>query len=126
MAIRFHIFTLVWGVIITLVILIPGNSMPSLVFFDVMGFDKIVHFFSFTLLTFMMIIGLAKQYSDGCYYFNIYYLTVLSLLGYGIILEYIQGYVPGRSFELGDILANTLGVFFGRLLFYIVYKTRLI
>jgi VanZ family protein len=107
-------------------VLLPGETMPKIVFFDLMGFDKIIHFFSFTLLAFMMIIGLSKQYSEGCYHFNIYYLTVLSLIGYGIILEYVQGYVPGRTFEWADAIANGIGVLSGRALFFLIYKTRLV
>jgi VanZ family protein len=73
-----------------------------------------------------MLIGLFKQYSNGSYYFNIYILTVVSLSGYGILLEMLQWYVPSRNFELLDGLANILGVLFGRFAFFIVYKSKLV
>jgi VanZ family protein len=104
----------------------PGSSMPGLLFFDIVGFDKIVHFFSFAFMALLMMIGLSKQYSDGCFYFNIFYLTVLSLSGYGILLEFIQGYVPQRTFEWWDAVANVAGVLFGRFMFYIIYQTRVV
>lgn len=107
-------------------ILIPGGNLPNLEFFNLLGFDKLVHFFAFALLSLMMIVGLSKQYSEGCYHFNIFYLTVISLISYGVFLEFIQEYIPDRTFELWDAVANALGVIFGRVVFYIVYKTQLI
>lgn len=126
MAIKYHIFTIIWGLIITSIILIPGGSLPNLEFFNLLGLDKLVHFFAFAILTLMMIIGLSKQYSDGCYHFNIFYLTIFSLIGYGILLEFIQRYIPERNFEIWDAVANGLGVIFGRVLFFMIYKTRLV
>jgi VanZ family protein len=104
----------------------PGGNMPRLLFYDLMGFDKIIHLLSFTGLSFLMLVGLFKQYSNGSYYFNIYVLTVVSLSGYGILLEMLQWYVPSRNFELLDGLANILGVLFGRFVFFVVYKSKLV
>ncbi|QNL21505.1 VanZ family protein [Hyphobacterium sp. CCMP332] len=126
MTIKYHIFTIVWAIIVSSIILIPGGSLPNLEFFNLLGFDKLVHFFAFALLSLLMIVGFNKQYSDGCYHFNIYYLTIFSLISYGALLEFIQQYIPDRNFEIWDAVANGLGVIFGRFMFFMIYKTRLI
>lgn len=36
-----------------------------------------------------------------------------ALVAYGIVLEFGQDFVPGRSFEVADMLANTAGVLSG-------------
>ncbi|MEQ9149666.1 MAG: VanZ family protein, partial [Cytophagales bacterium] len=100
--------------------------LPNLEFFNLLGFDKLVHFFAFAILSLLMIVGFNKQYSDGCYHFNINYLTIFSLISYGALLEFIQQYIPDRNFEIWDAVANGLGVIFGRFMFFMIYKTRLI
>jgi|SRR6185503_4373439 len=39
-----------------------------------------------------------------------YVLKAVSLLGYGILMEILQRYVPGRAAELGDVAANATGI----------------
>ena len=36
----------------------------------------------------------------------------------GIMIEFIQEYIPGRGFEYWDIVANSCGVVFGAYFFY--------
>ena len=36
-----------------------------------------------------------------------------ALIAYGILLEFLQGFVPGRSVEGADVLANSAGVILG-------------
>jgi VanZ family protein len=69
------------------------------------------------------LVGLSKQYSEGCFRFNKYLVAVSGLMIYGIILELSQFYIPGREFEWMDVMANFVGVIFGRWMFHLVYGT---
>lgn len=44
------------------------------------------------------------------------------LIGYGLFLEFLQGFVPGRVSSSLDGLANTIGVVFGFLVAFLSYK----
>ena len=45
-----------------------------------------------------------------CYKINIK--LILILINYGVMLEFLQYFLPTRSFNILDILSNILGVFF--------------
>ncbi|MBZ8141636.1 hypothetical protein CLD22_17230 [Rubrivivax gelatinosus] len=38
-----------------------------------------------------------------------------ALLGYGVLIEIVQAYVPGRSSEAADVLADLAGILLGSL-----------
>ena len=73
----------------------------------------------------MLIVGFYKQYSGECYRFNLYTVSVGVAIGISIILEIIQIGIPGRSFEISDILANAIGAVSGRLVFFLIYRWNL-
>lgn len=41
-----------------------------------------------------------------------------------IFVEYVQGFVPNRSFEYEDIVANLIGGIIGFIGFIILYKVK--
>ncbi len=123
MFIRYNVFTIFWMVIILLLTLTPGENMPSTSLWDeLLSLDKIAHLFIFSVLVFLMIVGLSKQYAYV--YLRKYALKISVITGivYGIIIEIIQQFIPGRSFELADIVADSVGCLIGLGLFFIVYK----
>ena len=89
---------------------------------DLLSFDKVVHFFIFSVLVFLMIIGLSKQYSFLVLRKNAVSISLGVGILYGLLIELIQYLIPGRSFEITDILANTLGCFIGLGAFHLIYK----
>jgi hypothetical protein len=66
--------------------------------------DKLVHFSSYTLLAFIPAVGFRRSTGTAC---------ALAMIPAGVALEYLQRLVPGRSFEIADMIANTLGVLTG-------------
>lgn len=90
--------------------LLPGSSLPDEKAFHIPHLDKMVHIFLFGAFV-----------SLWCYYFYrrekslqtlkiiffwIYFLAVFN----GVSVEYIQLYfIPGRSFDKGDIIADMAG-----------------
>jgi VanZ family protein len=66
--------------------------------------DKTEHFIAYLLLAMIPVLGF--ELGKGI-------LAALSMILLGVALEFIQRLIPGRSFELADMLANTLGVMTG-------------
>ncbi|HMB30640.1 MAG TPA: VanZ family protein [Desulfohalobiaceae bacterium] len=49
-----------------------------------------------------------------CFYYNkIRYISSISMICLGLVLEIIQAYLPNRTFSIMDFVANSLGVFLG-------------
>ncbi|WP_296619434.1 VanZ family protein [Marivirga sp.] len=108
--------------LILLLGLTPGESMPITNVWDFLSFDKIAHFFVFAVLVFLFILGFSKQYT---FLFFRYYAVPLAIgisILYGLIIEIGQTFIPERGLEPLDILANTIGVFAGWFAFYMIYK----
>jgi len=70
--------------------------------------DKLQHFGAYLALSLLLVIGFRDR-SRGL-------MTGLSMFVLGVFLEAGQHFSPGRSVELGDLLANGAGVSCGALL----------
>ena len=73
--------------------------------------DKILHFLCFAYLT---ILCKFARFSDQDFW------VYVIVLGYGILIEIVQWYIPHRSFEFLDILADLIGIFFANLFLKLV------
>lgn len=73
--------------------------------------DKINHFIAYSVLSLNvgLVVKRIKTY--------LFYLPLL--IGYGLLLEYVQGFVPGRQPSLLDVLANSIGVSIGFFLYFL-------
>jgi VanZ family protein len=79
---------------------LPGPSIPAK--------DKIIHATVYAVLGFLWIFPLSSL--KVSYLFWIAWgITTL----FGISDEFHQKYIPGRTFEVADMLANSVGAFFG-------------
>jgi len=66
----------------------------------------------FSILVFLFCWGVQKKYSNNLT--KIFGIIAFSGLFYGIIIEFIQRYfIPNRSFDGGDIIADAIGCFAG-------------
>jgi VanZ family protein len=70
------------------------------------GLDKVAHLLAFTSLAFSGYRGF-----PACR--GICSAVVTGLLAYGGLIEVLQVFVPGRSSEWGDLLADGIGIVFG-------------
>ncbi len=98
---------ILWTALLALVVtgeLMPGTSPPMMWVSSTGVSDKILHYGAYTLLAGIPVFGFAQ--ARGV-------LWALAVVPVGVVLEFLQNVVPGRSFELGDITANTLGVITG-------------
>jgi VanZ family protein len=98
-----------WTLIIQILLCLPGSALPSEGIFKLPHLDKLVHISLFGGCT-----GL------WCYYFylkgtpaaklkTIFFIIYLLVSCNGIVLEFIQrDYIPNRSFEQADIIADII------------------
>ncbi len=110
-----HVFawapTLIWCVIILFFAILPYRLHPPLT----LGyFDKMAHFFEYTVLA--VLIGKGLYGTGRGFSSRSILLTLILGSGYGILMELIQRFVPGRSAAVGDVLANVAGMVFGIIL----------
>ncbi|WP_333782687.1 VanZ family protein [Candidatus Kryptobacter tengchongensis] len=112
-----------WMGIIFILSSIPGNYFPEQPF-DL--FDKLVHACLFGILTYLIYRGF--QYQDKSAFFKNFSIAIAFLICviYGIIDELHQEYIPGRSPDITDALADILGGGFVSLylLFFNYRKTK--
>jgi VanZ family protein len=98
-------FAIAWFIISTVLLTLPGSKFPKEDWLSRIWFDKWVHIFLFGILTWTWCLVVPARRKV--------FLTVgLSCLCYGIVMEFIQGYwIPNRSFDWGDIIADAVGCF---------------
>ena len=120
MFLRFNLFTILWAGVIFLLILMPGQQMPSLG--DLFSFDKLAHLGVFCVLCFFMIIGFTKQYAIPRLKKNPVKYSLIISASYASVLELGQSIIPDRYANFYDMAFNLTGVLIGYILFLLVYK----
>jgi VanZ family protein len=123
MLIRYSWPAVAWSLVILILTLIPGRNIPNVGFFQI---DKVVHFFIFGVLMILSSYGLTKVVDAKGNPVNPLLLTGLFSVGFGIMIEFLQLFVPGRSFSAADMLANSIGVGLGFLIFMLLKKWKLV
>src|SRR5215204_742961 len=106
-----------WLVIVTTLLCIPGTELPKFKWDNKIWLDKWVH-----VILFMVLVILWSRA-----YFNkksiqpdirktFFQIMILGFL-YGILMELVQKYfIPFRSFDLIDVIADGVGCFIGYLI----------
>lgn len=96
-------FTLISVILVLIGILMPGDDVPSV---GIPHLDKVVHCGMFGFVTL-------------CFYWDYYkalkkaphlWITLVSVVVFGGMTEIMQAYVPGRSCDYRDLIADTIGV----------------
>ncbi|MBW3469915.1 VanZ family protein [Arthrospiribacter ruber] len=113
---------IIWLIIVIIALLTPGNNLPKAPSFP--HADKLVHFGIFSILTFLWCrvgtINADYQINWRKLLTNLLVFTII----FPILVEYLQKYIPNRSFEYADIVANLLGGLAGFVAFIILFKTK--
>lgn len=99
---------LLWALAVATVILgslLPATTLAQLHYGSVASDDKLVHFMGYTVLAIVPVAFLELL--------GIGIMLAVSMIPLGVLLEYVQRLVPGRSFEIADMAADCLGVMAG-------------
>ena len=110
-----------WTVFVIVGSLISGNTLEKIPIFFIPHLDKFIHFiwyFILFLLWYNFLIN--KNVQQVLLHYRIILLVTLLILGFS--LELFQQVIVKRSFEITDIIFNSLGVLFGFITFFPIYQ----
>jgi VanZ family protein len=104
-------------VLISVLFFLPGSALPESEWLTEIDFDKFVHVCIFAGLLFIW----RSAFNLDAEYYTAY--LFLAALLYGFLVEVIQlKWIPNRSFDLYDVIADSLGSFLGLFTWMRVYK----
>lgn len=101
-----------WTLFTIILLCLPGSMVPGAGIFAIKNLDKIVHaiLFGTNVLFWGWHFEIIYRESNRLKWIFLGDMVIIILLG--VILEYIQLYfVPNRSFDINDIVADCVGVF---------------
>jgi VanZ family protein len=110
---RFLLPAIAWFILCTFLLTLPGNSFPQQSWTDyIPQFDKWVHIGLFSIMCVLFCWGFYKAGKFPLKKFFLY--SLLFCVVYGIVMEFVQrNFIPNRSFDTGDIIADTIGAAIG-------------
>ncbi len=103
-----------WSLGMAYLLLIPGSDMPQVKFFEWQ--DKVAHFSLFCGWCFLLVLFLEKPHKVT---FTIVLIIGLFMAGF---TEWLQLYIPHRSADLLDFVADIIGVLVGLGLGFFIKK----
>ena len=105
---RYKSVAVAWFIIMCILFFLPGSDLPQANWLDAIYFDKWVHIGLFAVLIFLW----RSSFDLDFDHYN--WILLLSALLYGLSVEFIQKYwIPNRSFDLFDLLADMTGSILG-------------
>jgi VanZ family protein len=108
------VFPVLWLIISTLLLTIPGRAFPKENWLEKIWFDKWVHIGMFAIMVFLWCWATLRMKLDKEKLKKVFILVALLWFAYGIGMEFVQKYlVVNRSFDSGDIIADGVGCLVG-------------
>ena len=105
----------VWGLLVFIVVglsLLPQGQVSV----QVPITDKVAHFSAYFILAFVALLSSSQKHS---------YLAILAVqISIGVFVEVAQVFVPGRTPEFLDFVANCSGVLCGALAYHLFRKLK--
>jgi len=102
---------IIWFIVVMVIICMPKQDLPDVAdWFHRIYFDKWVHAGMFGVLTLPTIFPFHKVYGNRKKLITLIVTISCATSCWGLVTECIQLYVPGRSFDLLDWAADSLGV----------------
>ena len=112
---RYLVLSIAWVFFTFYLLIIYSHKESSTISFSFL--DKVVHFILFFIQS-ILITNTLYEYSDRNNRI-ILIASIILLLLFGLIIEIQQIYLPYRTFEIMDLIANFVGVLFGS--FVVIY-----
>lgn len=104
------LFPVIWTITILVLLCLPGNSIPGKGLFSIKHLDKVAHIGLFGgFVLFWGLYAWTRKKPKPAWPYALLGITLTSIL-LGIAMEYVQvNFIPDRSFDIGDIGADTIG-----------------
>ncbi len=103
---RYHLPTLIWGIIIFVVSSIPSDKIPNI---QIFGIDKLLHIFTFFIFGIFIYRSIYFSKGTKLSFTKIATYVILIIAIVGILDELYQGLIPGRSTDFFDLVADIIG-----------------
>ncbi|MEO1051263.1 MAG: VanZ family protein [Bacteroidota bacterium] len=118
---------IVWGGVILFLTTMPFEYDPDAAWYwDFDQADKVVHAGLFAIFSFLILSGFKKQHKSIFISTHALLICILCSALFGIITEVAQYYIPSRSPDFNDLLADLLGTIVGIAMFYLQKKIKLL
>ena len=105
------VIAVVWLLIVTILLCIPGAKLPTINWQNKIWLDKWIHIILFLLLVYLWCWSYSKRNESSK---KVFITVTILFIVYGISMEIVQHFfIPLRSFDIGDIIADALGAVLG-------------
>jgi len=121
MFVRYRLPAILWAILIFVGSSIPTRMFPSVKWFE---FDKFIHTTIFFILALLVYRAFQRSLEKMSFQWMRALLVVLLVMAYGILDEFHQNFVPGRSPDIRDATANTLGGVLAMIVLLGYYRLR--
>jgi VanZ family protein len=107
-----------WFIFSLVLLCLPGSTIPKYPWLALIHADKIIHIVLFCILCYLFALPFTKGNLPTTTQKSRFLFILISGITYGIVMEFVQKYwIPNRSFEMGDIVADSIGCLFTYLYF---------
>lgn len=114
MFLRYNLPGIIWGIIIFVLLSMPGSEVPRFPFLQFLPLDKIIHFILFGVFSFLLSLGFLRQYSYMLLRFKAMIAAFCISFVYGSTMEWLQGMVfEDRTSDWFDFVMNSSGTICG-------------
>lgn|SRR5690606_25409754 len=118
-----YAWAILWAFIMTVLLLLPANDLPSTNFFP--GFDKLVHTGSFYLLSTLMLFGRVVDTKRRATKFKTLIIVFFVASFFAFMTEAAQMYLTNsRQAEWWDIFADYVGIGMALFSYLLLYNPR--
>ena len=107
----FFIPAIIWFLLSFYLLTLPGTAFPTRDWFNTLQVDKWVHILLFGVLVMLFYHPFKPNWKTKSFK-SIAVLMAIAALAYGVAMEFVQKkYIPYRSFDEWDIVADGIGSF---------------
>ncbi len=117
--------SLLWTIFILIGSITSGETINKIGWINIPHFDKIVHFTWYFVLYLFWYSWLIAKYTN-CINLNCRFFLASVIIVYGLLMELLQMFFAyQRSFEINDILINSIGAGIALIVFFPLYQSKI-